>query len=591
MAEKYCFFDSTPEDERVYTADEFAEYFRRVLTDGIFNGGTNLKVEASGTNIQTFIQPGYAWLQGYMYKVDTDPLYLTHDLPHATYDRIDRVVIRLDKTLENRYVKAFVKKGTAATNPAPPALTRNQNVFEISLAQVRIIKGKSYIEGSQVTDERLNTSVCGLVNSLIQADTTSIFNQFQSWYNSKTAAYQKEWSDWFAAATSSFEQQWQQWFDSIQGQTPVKSVNNKTGNVVLNAADVGAETPAGAQSKVDAHASNTKLHVNSAEKLVTDLPSAYLEGITSFSLTTTTSQPWRDAVGLTGSHYAVVEVFKWGSYAIQRITFFYTADGTTKGTYQREGYTSTWRSWKKVAYESDLTSDKINRLATNAFAESVSMSEYPLGMSVFYVQNSSNSWLGKTSGFFVVETLKTVHPACGTQRATYHGNTATYEVWERSIGSNTVGAEWGPWVRVDSIGVQADLNAHIANKNNPHGVTSDQINRLADNSFTEATSMSSYPKGISVFYVGNTAANLWLGKTSGYMCVETYRITNTGAAWGTQRVTYYGDADTREVWQRSVAKNTVGATWGAWVRVDRGITYGTANPSGGVDGDIYFQYE
>lgn len=198
-----------------------------------------------------------------------------------------------------------------------------------------------------------------------------------------------------------------------------------------------------------AHVDSTSLHVNSAEKLVTDLPSAYPEGITSFSLTTTTSQPWRDAVGLTGSHYAVVEVFKWGSYAIQRITFFYTADGTTKGTYQREGYTSTWRSWKKVAYESDLTSDKINRLAPNTFSEGTSMTDYPLGISIFYVQNSSNSWLGKTSGFFVVETLKTAHPAWGTQRATYHGNTATYEVWERSIGSNTVGAEWGPWVRVD----------------------------------------------------------------------------------------------------------------------------------------------
>lgn len=38
---------------------------------------------------------------------------------------------------------------------------------------------------------------------------------------------------------------------------PVTSVNGKTGNVILTAADVGAETPAGAQSKVNAHATRT----------------------------------------------------------------------------------------------------------------------------------------------------------------------------------------------------------------------------------------------------------------------------------------------------------------------------------------------
>ncbi|GIO05375.1 hypothetical protein J31TS6_14030 [Brevibacillus reuszeri] len=213
MAEHYRFFDSTADDERVYTADEFAEYFRRVLTDGIFNGGTNLKVETNGTDIRTYIQPGYAWVQGYMYKIDTEPLYLQHEYPDPNLDRIDRVVIRLDKRLEHRYVRAFILKGTPASSPVPPLLMRDENVFELSLAQVRIIKGKSYIEGPQITDERLNNSVCGLVNSLIQADTTTIFNQFQHWYNSRTVVYQQEWADWLAAATTQFGKEWTDWLN------------------------------------------------------------------------------------------------------------------------------------------------------------------------------------------------------------------------------------------------------------------------------------------------------------------------------------------------------------------------------------------
>ncbi|MBY6269773.1 hypothetical protein [Parageobacillus thermoglucosidasius] len=176
MPEKSLFFDSTAEDPREYTADEFAEYFRQVLTDGIFNGGTNLQVTADGTNMNVNIADGYAWIQGYMYKV-YDGHTLTLDTADPTYDRIDRIVLRLDKSLEKRSIEAVVLKGTPSATPTPPALTRNENVYELSLAQVRVIAGKSYIESFQITDERLNTSVCGLVNSLITVDTNTFQEQ------------------------------------------------------------------------------------------------------------------------------------------------------------------------------------------------------------------------------------------------------------------------------------------------------------------------------------------------------------------------------------------------------------------------------
>lgn len=50
------------------------------------------------------------------------------------------------------------------------------------------------------------------------------------------------------------------------GAGSVLSVNGKSGDVTLSASDVGAETTAGSQSKVDFHASNTNLHVTVAEK-------------------------------------------------------------------------------------------------------------------------------------------------------------------------------------------------------------------------------------------------------------------------------------------------------------------------------------
>ena len=98
MAEYSRFFDSTPEDERTYTADEFAEYFRMFLTNGIFNGGNNLRIKCTGSDLGVFIVEGYAWIEGYLYKIADEDLYLPLELPDSNLDRIDRIILRLDKT-------------------------------------------------------------------------------------------------------------------------------------------------------------------------------------------------------------------------------------------------------------------------------------------------------------------------------------------------------------------------------------------------------------------------------------------------------------------------------------------------------------
>ena len=227
MAEYYRFFDSIDgTDERYYTADEFAEYFRQVISSGILNGGNNLQVTCDGTNMDVSILPGYAWLEGYLYKIADEPLVLTLDAAHSELDRIDRVVIRLDKRLEHRYVKAFILKGEPAEEPSASAITRDENIYELSLAQVRVIGGKSFIEGGEIIDERLNTEVCGLANSLVTADTTDIFNQFQHWFNTKV--------DEWAQNIAGFEQDWNDWFSQQQTEGFVMAVEKGAANGVAS---------------------------------------------------------------------------------------------------------------------------------------------------------------------------------------------------------------------------------------------------------------------------------------------------------------------------------------------------------------------
>lgn len=187
MTERYRFFDSVDgEDEREYSADEFAEYFRQLVTSGVFNGGENLRVITDGSNMTIKIEEGYAWLEGYLYKIDTEPLMLTLDSADPSLNRIDRIVIRLDKSLDSRYVKAFVSKGIPAEEPKAPSLTRDENIYEISLAQIGVLAGKSFIAESEITDERFDEDVCGIVNSLIKVDTSHLIKAFedewQTWY-------------------------------------------------------------------------------------------------------------------------------------------------------------------------------------------------------------------------------------------------------------------------------------------------------------------------------------------------------------------------------------------------------------------------
>jgi len=180
MAEKYSFFNSVNGD-RKYSADDWSNYFSKFLTNGYFsNVASNLQVLGNNGNMTTVVKSGAAWINGYMYQ-NTSDLFLTHDVADGVLNRIDRIVVQLDYV--NRLMKTVIKKGTFASSPVAQSLQRDANIYEISLADVYISKGTTSILQSNITDNRLNTSLCGMVNSLITVDTTTVTAQMQSDFN------------------------------------------------------------------------------------------------------------------------------------------------------------------------------------------------------------------------------------------------------------------------------------------------------------------------------------------------------------------------------------------------------------------------
>jgi len=175
MAEK-----SFPLENTAYTAED-AQLWFATRTSGVYTNG-HLAVTAGGT-MNVTLGAGVAWLHyndyaGCVYA-NTAGKALTVTLADAQYKRIDRVCIRLE--ILNNKCYAYIKKGTAAASPAAPALQRDSVAYEISLAQITVAAGATAINAGNITDERLNESVCGLMRDGVTGiDTSVIQSQFSS---------------------------------------------------------------------------------------------------------------------------------------------------------------------------------------------------------------------------------------------------------------------------------------------------------------------------------------------------------------------------------------------------------------------------
>lgn len=109
-------------------------------------------------SMSVVVQPGAAWVGGVWCEVQTNKT-LPIAAPPASGARIDRVVLRRNNA--TNAVELDIVQGTASGSPTPPALNRSGDIYEVSLAQVRVAAGATSIAAADITDERQDRSVCG----------------------------------------------------------------------------------------------------------------------------------------------------------------------------------------------------------------------------------------------------------------------------------------------------------------------------------------------------------------------------------------------------------------------------------------------
>lgn len=151
--------------DRLYDSTDFALRFSTFFSNGVIGDnqtiGTNLEVTPVTGTMKTSTGTGYLLINGYMLLV-TAAEELTHDAADATNPRIDRVVAELDTGDDVRAITLKILKGTAAASPAAPAVVRAGTVYQLSLGQVEIPANVAAIPSDGVTDERSDSTVCGV---------------------------------------------------------------------------------------------------------------------------------------------------------------------------------------------------------------------------------------------------------------------------------------------------------------------------------------------------------------------------------------------------------------------------------------------
>jgi hypothetical protein len=161
MTEKYSFFGSAEGDIRDYDQTDYAEVYKRFIKTGVFPSVENELVVAQTVPARLAVQvnTGEAFIEGYWYD-NTSIKEIDLPATDAVNPRIDRIVLRLD-VVNERKITAEYLQGTAAFAPVAPDLTRTDQIYEISLAQVRVNAGATSILNANITDERGNTSLGG----------------------------------------------------------------------------------------------------------------------------------------------------------------------------------------------------------------------------------------------------------------------------------------------------------------------------------------------------------------------------------------------------------------------------------------------
>lgn len=137
-----------------YTQPDFAKLMGDAVGTGYVPGiGDELIVTATNPTTMTVkVGLGRGYVAGYSFDI-TDSEEVVSIPAASSSPRIDTVVARLSVTA-NKNITLAVVSGTPAASPSAPALTQNDETYEMPLADIYVASGATSINAGNITSRR-----------------------------------------------------------------------------------------------------------------------------------------------------------------------------------------------------------------------------------------------------------------------------------------------------------------------------------------------------------------------------------------------------------------------------------------------------
>ena len=262
----FGFFWDSENGDRKYNAASFEMWLKKFFTSGVFYGDCQV---VANNDMTVTVEPGYSNTDGKVRLFAADESLII-ETAHATYDRIDTVVIERNDT--NREIIRKVVKGGYSSNPEPVAPVRVNGIYQLVIAEVYVAAGATSITQSVITDKRTDTDVCGFVVCPIDTFDFGVFAtqfeaylaefktnsaaNFTAWENAQKGSFEAweqtqkdDYDIWEAAAESAFNT----WFAGIQS-----VLDSDTAGHLLNLINqTRDEILEGTQNKTTTYSGNT----------------------------------------------------------------------------------------------------------------------------------------------------------------------------------------------------------------------------------------------------------------------------------------------------------------------------------------------
>jgi len=181
MSLTYGFYNSINSD-RKYNAEQLSSLFEGIIKDGVFMSIGDCLIAECSSGLTVNVGTGRAWFNQTWINNDAK-LSLTMDQAETILNRIDTIVLEVNKDNAVRASTIKVVKGTPSTLAVPPTLLSSELVNQHPLADVFVGANMTSLSQDSITN-RVGTSDCPFVTGILQTvNIDALLKQWDSEFN------------------------------------------------------------------------------------------------------------------------------------------------------------------------------------------------------------------------------------------------------------------------------------------------------------------------------------------------------------------------------------------------------------------------